>query len=333
MTTEKMPTVVLVEPEITESNLSFKWNFEKVKNSLEAFTEKYKGLVVTDDNLKDMEKARREVVHIRTALSKFRADGRRKLKEPSDRFSKQCDELIAVVTDVEMPINQQLEVYEEKRREELKERITSEYRAKASNMGLDIRFWQLDMPERWFNRTQKWSETCNDVDRLIKDQLVHQKEVEGLEELNKAKKDLMNSTIEAMNIKYELKTPLTPVAVFGSQSNVFDYSLTDIKEMIESKAKAQKEMEDRAVQMAKEKAAEKKEEPVHDEQPVCPPPEEEEPVQEPPEDISLSDEDITVNLHFTFKDEDKDKIRVMLCGFMNWLKDNGAKNVTVTREE
>lgn len=333
MTTEKMPTVVLVEPEITESNLSFKWNFEKVKNSLEAFTEKYRGLVVTDENLKDMEKARREVVHIRTALSKFRADGRRKLKAPSDTFSRQCDELIAVVTDVEMPINQQLEVYEEKRREELKERITKEYQAKASAIGLDMRFWQLDIPEKWFNRTQKWSETCNDVDRLIKDQLVHQKEVEGLEELNKAKKDLMNSTIGCMNIKYELKTPLTPVSVFGSQSDVFDYSLTDIKEMIESKAKAQKEMEDRAVQMAKEKAAEKKEEPVHDEPPVCPPPEEEDPVQEPPEDIPIPEEDITVNLRFTFKDEEKVKIRVMLCWFIGWLKDKGARNVAVTREE
>lgn len=333
MTTEKVPTVVLVEPEITENNLSFKWNFEKVKDSLEAFTEKYRGLVVTDDNLKDMEKARREVVHIRTALSKFRADGRRKLKAPSDTFSRQCDELIAVVTDVEMPINQQLEVYEEKRREELKERITSEYRAKASNMGLDMRFWQLDMPEKWFNRTQKWSETCNDVDRLIKDQLVHQKEVEGLEELNKAKENLMNTTIEAVNIKYGLKTPLDPVAVFGRPSDIFDYSLKDIKDMIECTAKVRKEMEDRAVQMAKEKAAVEKEEPVQDELPVCPPPEEEEPVQEPPEDIPLPDGDITVNLRFTFKDGDKDKIRVMLCGFMNWLKDNGARDVTVTRKE
>jgi len=50
--------IQIVEPQILSADLSITTNFEDVKNNLQAITEKYKGLVVTDQNQKDMEKTK-----------------------------------------------------------------------------------------------------------------------------------------------------------------------------------------------------------------------------------------------------------------------------------
>lgn len=251
---ETLPIIETVKPEITRNNLDFAWNFEACKKYLEDITEKYCGLTATEENLPDFEKARREVVRLRTALTKFKADGKRKLKEPSERFARQCDELIAVVTDVEMPLNSQIEKYEGDRKAKLAETINREYQAKASAMGLDMRFWdEFQMVPKWFNKTQKWSDTCNAIDGIIKGQLEKQKAVEDAEALAKAKTDLCHTTIALMNQTYHLKTPITVEEVFGS----FDFSempLDTIKAKIEDFAKARHQVEETARKQVEEEA-------------------------------------------------------------------------------
>ncbi len=173
-TMETLPEIVPVSPAITKNEMAFEWNHEEVKKYLQEVTEKYVGLIVTDENLEDMEKARREIVRFRTSITKFKGDGKRRLKVPADRFARQCDELIAVIEDVEAPIAAQLMKYEDARKARLRESITREYQAKASAMGLDMANWQLDEDTRWYNKTQKWGDTCNAIDRLIKHQLEEQ---------------------------------------------------------------------------------------------------------------------------------------------------------------
>lgn len=171
---EQLPEIVPVNPVITRNEVAFEWNHEEVKKYLQEVTEKYVGLIVTDENLADMEKAKREIVRFRTAIAKFKGDGKRRLKAPADRFARQCDELIRVVEDVEMPISSQLAKYEDARKARLKESIVREYQAKASALGLDMANWQLDEDSKWYNKTQKWGDTCIAIDRLIKQQVEEQ---------------------------------------------------------------------------------------------------------------------------------------------------------------
>ncbi|WP_444219118.1 DUF1351 domain-containing protein [Dialister succinatiphilus] len=250
MKTEKLPMIQPVAPAITSNRLDFQWNYAEVKKYLEAITEKYRGLTATEENLPDFEKARREVVHLRTALTKFKADGKRKLKEPADRFAKQCDELIAVVTDVEMPINAQMDLFDEARRERLGEEITTEYQAKASNMGLDMSYWDLQIPSRWYNRTQKWSDTCKEIDQLIKSQLAHQKADEDRAQLIAQKKEILSMTIDKANTDFKLKTPLSAADIFGgfTAEMIESFPLDDLKKKVTEAAERQKAIETAAAQ-------------------------------------------------------------------------------------
>ncbi|MFR8057018.1 MAG: hypothetical protein ACLU45_02030 [Dialister invisus] len=55
-TKAEITDIQIIEPQILSADLSITTNFEDVKNNLQVITEKYKGLVVTDQNQKGMEK-------------------------------------------------------------------------------------------------------------------------------------------------------------------------------------------------------------------------------------------------------------------------------------
>lgn len=271
-----------MEPRITVNQLDFQWNYDEVKAGLETFADKYRGLIVTDENLPDMEKARREIVHARTAITKFKTEGRKKLLEPANVFSKQCDGLLEVVQEVEMPINAQLRKYDEQRRALIAERANEFYRKRASEMGLDMTYWpeSLPMQDKWMNKTQKWEDTCGDIERIIFGQLSQQREDEEKErleqqakeyreelerkekehrealeaqkkameaqrrEMEAVKKEAANMFIAMANEKYGLKTPISFRNVF--HQSIADLSTDDMKNSIYEYAKKRKEIEDKA---------------------------------------------------------------------------------------
>lgn len=144
-----------VLPQIISSEVKVEANFEKVKAYLVGITERYKGLVVTDENLKDMEKTHREIVKMRTSLVSFRGKGRKEFKKPMDAFSSQCDKLLDIVAEVEDPLTKQLDIYEEKRRNSVLEEIKREYNAKADAAGIREEFRSLDIKSSWTNKTAK----------------------------------------------------------------------------------------------------------------------------------------------------------------------------------
>lgn len=247
---ERLPDIIPVAPAITKNELQFDWNHEEVKAYLKEVTEKYVGLVVTEENLPDMEKARREITSFRTAITRFKQDGKRKLKAPAERFARECDDLLKVVEGVEGPIAVQLAKYEAARKMELKKEIITEYQMKASAMGLDMDYWQLDIADRWLNKTQKWSETCCAIDSLIKQQLEQQKAVEARADAIKIKKAYAQNCVAMENQRFALKTPLELEEVYpGIESDGFDVEGTPMetfRAMAEEAASARHDLEEAA---------------------------------------------------------------------------------------
>lgn len=267
-----------IEPRITVNQLDFQWNYEEVKAGLSAFADKYKGLIVTDENLPDMEKARREIVHARTSITKFKTEGKKKLMEPANKFASQCDGLLAVVQEVEMPIVAQLRKYDEQRKEQMVARINEYYQRRASEMSLDMKYWPESLPiqAKWLNKTQKWEDTCGDIDSIILGQINQQREDEAREELERqekehrealeaqkrameeqrkamkaqrnemeaVKKEAANMFITMANEKYGLSSKISFREVF--HRSIADLSTEDMKKAIDDYAKKRKEIEEKA---------------------------------------------------------------------------------------
>ena len=103
-----------IEPQVIDSNLTMTWNNAELAKYLEEKLEKYNGLVVTEDNLKEMKSVLKEIVSIRTKLTRFGADKKRELKIPYNTFTSELEQVLAVVSRVENPIANQIGEFEQR---------------------------------------------------------------------------------------------------------------------------------------------------------------------------------------------------------------------------
>lgn len=246
MEIQKLPPLVPVSPEMVHVDIKATWNNEQVREYLLKVTERYKNLVVTDENREDMEKTLREIVKLRTSLKSFKTKGMRQLKDPATNFGYEVDALMNIVSDVEEPLREQLNVYEEKRQEELSKKIDREIELKAKAAGLREEFFNEFVSDgRWYNKTYKWSQICKDIDEEISRLSEVQRLSDERRQLIAERREMANEYISLANKKYALKTALTKD--FISDTDLVERTLPELKEMIYSTAEKQHEIEIAAI--------------------------------------------------------------------------------------
>lgn len=283
-------TILPVTPEITNEPTALAWNMDDVKNYLQAVTEKYANLVVTDENVEDSQKALREVVSLRTGLKKFEREGKQLLNQPSHLFKSQCDELAIIIEDVEKPLRKQLDRYETQRLESLDNAINSEFNKKAEVAGLkDAYIVQFNIDKRWYNKTAKWSETTVAIDREVSRLLAMQTADEEKKKMIEEKREMVKTIVTMANSTSGLATPLNSTKYLNMANN--DIPFNEIKEVVEADVKRQKEIElaarqeaerrEAARQEAARQAAERREVAAHEPEPVVQPVIQEPAVSEP----------------------------------------------------
>ena len=239
--------IQIVEPQILSADLNVTTNFEDVKNNLQAITEKYKGLVVTDQNQKDMEKTLREVVSLRTSIQKFEVNGKRKLRKPVDQFAEACKELLKIVNEAERPLREQLDAYEARRQEGVTKVILHKYEEMALDAGIREEFRSCEILSKWMNKTAKLKDTYEDIARLVSEQATAQKQHDDLKELRNSRRELALLQIEKANRDYALATPITEDFL---TDELLDTSAEIIKNTINEEALRRHEMDENARQVS-----------------------------------------------------------------------------------
>lgn len=237
----------IVEPQILSADINVTTNFEEVKQNLKAITEKYIGLVVTDQNQKDMEKTLREVVSLRTSIQKFEVNGKRKLRKPVDQFADACKELLKIVNEAERPLREQLDAYEARRQESVTKVILHKYEEMALDAGIREEFRSCDILSKWMNKTAKLKDTYEDIARLVSEQTAMQKQHDDLKELRNSRRELALLQIEKANRDYALATPITEDFL---TDELLDTSAEIIKNTINEEALRRHEMDENARQVS-----------------------------------------------------------------------------------
>lgn len=246
-TKAEITEIQIVEPQILSADLSITTNFEDVKNNLQAITEKYKGLVVTDQNQKDMEKTLREVVSLRTSIQKFEVNGKRKLRKPVDQFAEACKELLKIVNEAERPLREQLDAYEARRQEGVTKVILHKYEEMALDAGIREEFRSCEILSKWMNKTAKLKDIYEDISRLVSEQATAQKQHDDLKELRNSRRELALLQIEKANRDYALATPITKDFL---TDELLDTSAEIIKNTINEEALRRHEMDENARQVS-----------------------------------------------------------------------------------
>lgn len=242
-TKAEITEIQIVEPQILSADLSITTNFKDVKNNLQAITEKYKGLVVTDQNQKDMEKTLREVVSLRTSIQKFEVNGKRQLRKPVDQFAEACKELLKIVNEAERPLREQLDAYEARRQEGVTKVILHKYEEMALDAGLREEFRSCDILSKWMNKTAKLKDTYEDIARLVSEQTAVQKQHDDLKELKQSRMEAAILTLEKYNGMQDLATPITEEFL---TDELLDRPLEEIKQAIAAEALRRHNIEEQA---------------------------------------------------------------------------------------
>lgn len=246
-TEAKVTDIQIIEPQILSADLNVTTNFEDVKKNLQIITEKYKGLVVTDQNQKDMEKTLREVVSLRTSIQKFEVNGKRQLRRPMDQFADACKELLKIVNEAERPLREQLDAYEARRQEGVTKVILHKYEEMALDAGIREEFRSCEILSKWMNKTAKLKDIYEDISRLVSEQATAQKQHDDLKELRNSRRELALLQIEKANRDYALATPITEDFL---TDELLDTSAEIIKNTINEEALRRHEMDENARQVS-----------------------------------------------------------------------------------
>lgn len=117
-------------------------NFEEVKNSLIETIDKYKGIIVTEDGLKDCKATQKDLAKIRNDIDNYRKSIKKEMTAPITEFENKCKELISLVKEIESPIQEGISIYDEKRRQEKIKYILNTITVAIDEVGLNEKYAQ-----------------------------------------------------------------------------------------------------------------------------------------------------------------------------------------------
>ena len=199
-----------IEPQVIDSNLTMTWNNAELAKYLEEKLERYNGLVVTEDNLKEMKSVLKEIVSIRTKLTRFGADKKRELKIPYNTFTSELEQVLAVVSRVENPIANQIGEFEQREMLKRKDFVLNTIAETSQALGIREEYANrvLPNPKWWENKTAKMSDVTIAIDEMLKGVLEQQKNDDDLKRMQAEKIEMIKMKIDLFNQNYALDTPI-----------------------------------------------------------------------------------------------------------------------------
>lgn len=195
----------ILNVEVKQGSISF--DVEKVKAVINSYLEKYDGLIIEENQIKEI---KAEVAFLRkqkTLINKNRIELSKEYDKPLIEYKSNCDSIMDMIENAICNLNNQLLNFEEKR-QQLKLKQIEELKEKITNLQhLDDGF-ELEIKKEYLNSTYSISKIKKDFEEQILYYREEQKAVKQYEENIKIKKhaleDLINKTNENNNLTEKL---------------------------------------------------------------------------------------------------------------------------------
>lgn len=166
-------------------------NFEEVKMSLVETMDKYKGIVVTEEGLKDCKATQRDLAGLRKKIDTYRKQVKKEMEVPIKDFEGQCKELISLVDGVEVPIKEGIEVFNDKVRKEKMQYAEKIIAENITKYELEEKFSsQLNVLDSYTNLTATLKSIREDIE-------VRTKALKDQQDQEKAQAQILKATIIA----------------------------------------------------------------------------------------------------------------------------------------
>lgn len=184
---------------INEQLPVIQFNFEELKSGLSETLNKYKGAIVTEDNLSGCKATQKELAGIKSKIDRYRIDKKKELSIPIAAFESQCKELVELIEKVEQPIKDGIKVFDDETREKKRSFAAGCIIAAVADLQLNEKYSkQLTVLDNYTNLTAKEKAVCEDIQSRA-EVLKQQQDVE-LQML-----EIIKDTIDNANKKIDAK--------------------------------------------------------------------------------------------------------------------------------
>lgn len=196
------------QEEITTEGLSFdaelvlpsvKINYEELKAELENKLKEYSTLVITEETLPGCKAAQKELTGLRNTIDRYRKDKKKELEAPIKVFEAQCKDLVALIEKVEQPIKEGIQVYDNAKKDDKREKAETIIAEVVESAGLNEKYAnRLFVVDKYTNLTATEKAVREDVEtRAFALRVEQEREQERL--------DIIQSVIDSENERITAK--------------------------------------------------------------------------------------------------------------------------------
>lgn len=172
-------------------------NFEEVKESLNQSLEKYKGIVVTEENLQDCKKIQQDIGKIEKGIEDLRKSVKKDMEAPIKEFDAKCKALTALTDEVKKPIKEGIVLYDTKRKEEKKKQAEEVIKECIISLALSEKYSrQLTVLDKYTNLSASKKSVVEDVQ--VRGQALKQQQDSEEKEIENTKASI-NAFVDSIN--------------------------------------------------------------------------------------------------------------------------------------
>ena len=217
------------------------------------YASKFVGLMVTDENLKEMEDAKKELSSKKRRLDDFRKQEKAKMEGPIKKFESDVKEVIDIISAVEIPIAEQVRKFEDQRRCEQATEVSGWIQDAIKALGLRANFAaQLSIAESWTNRTAVKSKVKAEIEAKVTALLQLQLNEDQAADLRRQKDEMAVMMCKMQSDSVGLAVPIEPKDIYG----IANLSLSDLPAAITTAVTRRKESEQAAIERAERQKTE-----------------------------------------------------------------------------
>lgn len=218
----------LINPTETGFLKHIEWNKAELEAAVKAKVDSYKGIVYTEETLKSAKADRAELNNLLKAIEDRRKKVKEIINQPYSDFEKELKSVTALIKSQTEEIGKQIDSFEDKQKEEKKQKIQEAYDSAIGDLKEILPFTKV-FDTRYLNKTYKLNTAISEVKAKIE----------------QVKTDL--STIESVCGKYALNAKDVYVRTLDlSKALAEEKRLKELEEKLEAeKIRKQKEEEER----------------------------------------------------------------------------------------
>lgn len=161
--------------------LEWDTNIPELREVVKEKLAKYAGLKVTEENFTQCDLVRKCCVSLRNSvIQSKKLDKAQYIKLPSDTLDAMYEELLKDIERIEKPLKEQFDEYDEVLKEELKSILREYVEEFQREYNLTPEFLnKIELKPKYFNKTQKESDTIEDIKSQFEEQKEAQKEYDS----------------------------------------------------------------------------------------------------------------------------------------------------------